>query len=83
VKQTRIQQQPQAAPRPVVPLRVPPPVDLWPVTAPPNLLDPPTWGQRLMPRAVREVMAGLGWWQDPTPQPQGPARKTEERKCRR
>ena len=69
MKQPRIQQQPQAAPRSAVPLRVPPPVDLQPVTAPPNLLDPPTWGQRLLPRAVREAMAGLGWWQDPVPQP--------------
>ncbi|WP_234442822.1 DUF6197 family protein [Streptomyces sp. FxanaA7] len=69
MKQTRIQQPPQAAPRPVVPLHVPPPVDLRPVTAPPDLLDPPTWGQRILPKHLRQVMAGLGWWQDPVPQP--------------
>lgn len=74
--QTRPQQdRPQAAPRPAALPRVPnrpsapAPLPVPPVTAPPNLLDPPTWGQRLLPKTVRDVMAGLGWWQDPHPQP--------------
>lgn len=40
-----------------------------PVTAPANLLNPPTWGQRLLPKHLREAMSALGLWQDPIPQP--------------
>lgn len=72
--ETRPQQYlPQAAPRPAalprVPSRQPAPAPLpVPPVAAPLLLDPPTWGQRLLPKTLREVMSGLGWWQDPHPQ---------------
>lgn len=68
---------PQTAPSSAAPRRATPaptrrpdpgPLPVPPVTAPPNLLDPPTWGQRLIPKTLREVMSGLGWWQDPHPQ---------------
>jgi len=39
-----------------------------PVPAPPNLLDPPSLGMRLMPRALRDVLEALGLWQNPVPQ---------------
>lgn len=29
--------------------------------------DPPTWGQRLIPKALRSGMADLGLWQEPRP----------------
>lgn len=57
---------PRTAPPPAAPGRArPAPV---PVQAPPNLLDPPSWGQRLVPRAVRDGMEALGWWTNPIPQ---------------
>ncbi|MEW2402147.1 hypothetical protein [Streptomyces sp. NPDC046862] len=28
----------------------------------------PSWHHRLLPKSVREAMAGLGWWQNPVPQ---------------
>lgn len=40
-----------------------------PVQVPPNLLDPPSWGQRILPRTVRDSLEALGWWQNPVPQP--------------
>ncbi|WP_327260018.1 DUF6197 family protein [Streptomyces sp. NBC_01240] len=39
-----------------------PPVELEPP-------EPPPWRHRLLPRAVRGLLADLGWWQDPAPQP--------------
>lgn len=66
--------QPRTANRSAVQPRVPVhgpavhPRPTQPVQAPPNLLDPPTWGQRLLPRAVRDGLEALGWWQNPTPQ---------------
>ncbi|MFJ5294569.1 hypothetical protein [Streptomyces sp. NPDC088348] len=29
----------------------------------------PSWSHRLLPALVRVLLADLGWWQDPTPQP--------------
>ncbi|MDX2986513.1 DUF6197 family protein [Streptomyces caniscabiei] len=69
-QQTRTEQRPRTAPPSPAPTRVPTtPARVQPVQAPPSLLDPPTWGQRLLPKHLRQVMAGLGWWQDPVPQP--------------
>ena len=69
-QQTTVQR-PQAAPRPAAPVRPPQqtPAAPAPVQAPPGLLDPPTWGQRLIPRVLRDGMEALGWWQNPVPQP--------------
>ncbi|MER5277792.1 hypothetical protein ABT025_18815 [Streptomyces sp. NPDC002809] len=39
-----------------------PPVELGPP-------DTPTWSHRLLPPLVRRLLADLGWWQDPAPQP--------------
>lgn len=69
--QTRPSVRPQA-PAPAAPARAPRPVPiapLRPVQAPARLLDPPTWAERLLPRAVRNGMAALGWWQNPVPKP--------------
>ena len=71
-------QRPQADPRPAAPVRPPHPATVAPVPvqAPPNLLDPPTWGQRLIPRTLRDGLEALGWWQNPVPQP--PSRHLEQ-----
>lgn len=42
------------------PAVIPPALEIW---AP----DPPTWGQRLLPKALRAAMADLGLWQEPRP----------------
>jgi len=39
------------------------------VQVPPNLLDPPSWGQRILPAAVRDGLEALGLYQNPIPQP--------------
>ncbi|WP_329203944.1 DUF6197 family protein [Streptomyces sp. NBC_01435] len=39
-----------------------PPVELGPP-------DTPPWSHRLLPPPVRRLLADLGWWQDPAPQP--------------
>jgi hypothetical protein len=31
--------------------------------------EPPTWSHRLLPPTVRTLLADLGWWNNPTPQP--------------
>lgn len=64
-------QRPQAAPRPAARARpqTPPAAPQQPVQAPLNLLDPPTWAERLLPRAIRDGLEALGWWQNPVPQP--------------
>ncbi|MFB7359591.1 DUF6197 family protein [Streptomyces gardneri] len=54
-----------ARPRPTPPAPRLPPRD--PRVPPPP--DPPTWGQRIVPRTAQNLMAGLGMWQAPTPQP--------------
>nr|WSX25576.1 hypothetical protein OG690_37795 [Streptomyces tubercidicus] len=35
---------------------------------PPVTPQTPSWSHRLLPAAVRGLLADLGWWQDPTPQ---------------
>ncbi|MFE5482996.1 hypothetical protein [Streptomyces sp. NPDC056527] len=37
--------------------------------APPPPPDLPTWGQRIVPRIAQNLLAGLGMWQAPAPQP--------------
>ncbi|MGW2724821.1 DUF6197 family protein [Streptomyces sp. NPDC001492] len=69
--ETRSTPRPRTDTPPAVPTRVPAPapaVSPAPVQAPPGLLDPPTWGQRLIPRTVRDGLEALGWWQNPIPQ---------------
>ncbi len=51
---------PVQAPRRPPPDVIPPALAIW---AP----DPPTWGQRLLPKAVRAGMAELGLWVEPRP----------------
>ena len=71
--QTRPATKPRTAPPPAAPGRprtLPPrpaPVPA-PVQAPANLLDPPSWGMRLIPRTLRDSLEALGLWQNPTPQ---------------
>ncbi|MFK0202096.1 DUF6197 family protein [Streptomyces lavendulae] len=48
------------APALAPPAVIPPALEIW---AP----DPPTWGQRLIPKGVRSAMADLGLWQEPRP----------------
>lgn len=31
--------------------------------------EPPPWGHRFVPARVRELLANLGWWANPAPQP--------------
>jgi hypothetical protein len=75
VQQTRPKSMPRTAPPPAAPGRAPVPVRPRtlpapvPVQVPPNLLDPPSWGQRLIPKTLRDSLEALGWWQNPTPQP--------------
>ena len=62
--------EPAGVPARVRPLPLAPPAGSpLAVQVPPNLLDPPTIGQRLMPRALRDALEALGWWQNPVPQP--------------
>lgn len=49
-----------SAPAPAPPAVIPQALAIW---AP----DPPTWGQRMIPKAVRSAMADLGLWQEPRP----------------
>jgi len=35
----------------------------------PAVPDTPSWSHRLLPPAVRGLLAGLGWWENPVPQP--------------
>ena len=35
----------------------------------PRPAEPPAWTHRLLPASVRHVLAGLGWWNNPDPQP--------------
>ncbi|MFD3908863.1 hypothetical protein ACFXOL_20875 [Streptomyces californicus] len=48
------------APALAPPAVIPPPLETW---AP----DPPTWGQRMIPKKIRSAMADLGLWQEPRP----------------
>jgi hypothetical protein len=48
------------SPRLAPPVVIPPALAIW---AP----DPPTWGQRMIPKAVRSAMADLGLWVEPRP----------------
>lgn len=72
--QTHPRTMPRTAPPPAAPGRArtaptrPAPAPV-PVQAPPNLLDPPSWGHRLLPKTVRDSLEALGWWQNPIPQP--------------
>ncbi|HEX5567101.1 MAG TPA: hypothetical protein VFY14_09300 [Streptomyces sp.] len=59
---TRSKPVPRTAPPSAVPARVQP---LQPAPAAPAA---PPWTHRLLPAAVRNAMAGLGWWQNPVPQ---------------
>lgn len=73
MNQTRSTTRPRTVPPPAAPgrARTAPPRPIpapAPVQAPPNLLDPPSWGHRLLPRAVRDGMEALGWWNNPVPQ---------------
>lgn len=56
----RLQQGPSPSPRLAPPEVIPPALAIW---AP----DPPTWGQRLIPKMVRAGMADLGLWVEPRP----------------
>jgi hypothetical protein len=78
VHQTRPQSKPRTATPPAAPGRAPvapprrpvtQPATPAPVQAPPNLLDPTSWGQRLLPRTVRDHLEALGLYQNPVPQP--------------
>ncbi|MFD5848385.1 DUF6197 family protein [Streptomyces chartreusis] len=66
-------EQPRLATRPGLPARATgtplaaPPV--LPVQVPANLLDPPSWGQRILPAAVRDGLEAFGLYQNPIPQP--------------
>lgn len=55
-------------PRTVVPTptRIVPPAG---VRVLPDVPDVPTWGQRIMPKTLRTLLADLGMWNNPTPQP--------------
>lgn len=64
-QQTRIPTQPQAAPTPAVPPRVPP-VSAQPAPTPVAYERPPRWHQ-LLPAGVRNLLADWGWWQNPVP----------------
>ncbi|MEU9578811.1 DUF6197 family protein [Streptomyces chilikensis] len=66
--ETRTQSQPQA-PAPAAPAHAPlPPVQpVTPVQAPADLWQI-SRTHRLIPKTVRDLMAGLGWWQNPEPQ---------------
>ncbi|GAA2770323.1 hypothetical protein GCM10019017_10190 [Streptomyces showdoensis] len=57
------------APRPTAPVTPRPPRGPHRLHVPlPTLApDPPTWGQRLIPKGVRSAMADLGLWQEPRP----------------
>lgn len=70
--QTRPASRPRTATPPAAPGRTPhtlrtrpTPV---PVQVPPDLLDPPSWGQRLLPQTIRDTLESLGLWQNPIPQ---------------
>ncbi|WP_239481915.1 hypothetical protein [Streptomyces sp. CS014] len=54
---TRAKPPPQPPPPPA---KIPPALAAW---AP----DPPTWGQRMIPKGVRSAMSDLGLWQEPRP----------------
>ncbi|MFJ1993095.1 DUF6197 family protein [Streptomyces asiaticus] len=76
--QNSTEQRPRTAPPSAVPLRVPPTrrlVDeaLRDLPAP---IDPPPWTHRLLPAALRGLMADLGLWENP--QPQKPSRHLEQ-----
>lgn len=68
-QQTRIPTQPQAAPTPAVPLRVPP-VHTQPAPAHQPAPTAPDWPSRwhlLIPAGLRNSLETLGLWQNPTP----------------
>lgn len=73
--QTRSSSRPRTATPPAAPGRAPhapprrPVPAAVPVQAPPNLLDPPSWGQRILPASVRNTLEQLGLYQNPVPQP--------------
>lgn len=67
---------PQTTRRPAAAITAPPtyPAPTRPRTAgPPRTIpeppDTPPWAHRLLPATVRGALAGLGCWQNPTPQP--------------
>ncbi|WP_107422722.1 DUF6197 family protein [Streptomyces sp. CB02261] len=55
-----------AGPRPTTPVPRRPPRD---PRVPPPPPTAPTWAHRLVPATVRGALAGLGWWENPIPQP--------------
>ncbi|WP_308800451.1 hypothetical protein [Streptomyces sp. NEAU-H3] len=57
---------PSAAPRRPHTTPLPGPA---PVPTGAQLLATPTWSQRLLPRPLRNQLAALGWWTNPTPAP--------------
>jgi len=61
--------EPSARPAPA-PVREPLPGGRFAVRVPPGPVPAaPSWSERLLPRPVRELLADLGWWTNPTPQP--------------
>lgn len=58
---------PRTTPRPAARTKPHPPAA--PARVLPDVPPPPTWGERLMPASLRNALAGLGMWHNPTPQP--------------
>lgn len=71
MSQLRTQPKPRTAPPSAVPGRVTPTQILIAEALrdlPAAVPVAPSWGHRLLPAPVRRAMAGLGWWNNPTPQ---------------
>jgi hypothetical protein len=59
---------PRTAPPPAAPARVQPTRRRVAVPTLPAAPDVPPWSHRFLPKALRGVLADLGWWQNPAPQ---------------
>ncbi|MGP3737928.1 DUF6197 family protein (plasmid) [Streptomyces sp. GDS52] len=70
MNETRTQPKPRTATPAAAPARVhPTPVrPARPLPVLPTAPQAPGWTHRLLPAPLRRTMAGLGWWQNPTPQ---------------
>lgn len=65
---TRPAQQPRTAPPSAAPARVQPTRRPRTIPALPATPDAPPRHHRFLPKSLRNLMAGLGWWQNPEPQ---------------